>query len=104
MRINLVTPFAEKDKVKSLGAKWDAARKQWYVVDVPDLTPFMRWIPDMQAAMEAAASVSGLAPAAKPASGRAEGGGRPVMTRSGIVKETCSCTVLPWEDCPHTQP
>jgi hypothetical protein len=27
MRINLVTPFAEKDAVKALGARWDAAKK-----------------------------------------------------------------------------
>jgi hypothetical protein len=26
MRINLVTPFAEKDAVKALGARWDAAK------------------------------------------------------------------------------
>jgi hypothetical protein len=27
MRIDLVTPFAEKDAVKALGARWDAAKK-----------------------------------------------------------------------------
>jgi hypothetical protein len=27
MRINLVTPYAEKDAVKALGAKWDGAKK-----------------------------------------------------------------------------
>ena len=27
MRINLVTPFAEKDAVKALGTRWDAATK-----------------------------------------------------------------------------
>ena len=42
MRINLVTPFAEKDAVKALGARWDAAKKLWYITDVADLTPFMR--------------------------------------------------------------
>lgn len=47
MRINLVTPFAEKDAVKALGARWDAALKLWYIVDVADLTPFNRWIPSM---------------------------------------------------------
>ena len=50
MRINLVTPFAEKDDAKKLGAKWDSTRKCWYIVDVADLTPFMRWIPDLVAA------------------------------------------------------
>nr|MDP2192790.1 DUF5710 domain-containing protein [Rhodoferax sp.] len=36
MRINLVTPFAEKDAVKALGARWDAAKKIWYITDVAD--------------------------------------------------------------------
>jgi len=27
MRINLVTPFAEKEAVKALGARWDATKK-----------------------------------------------------------------------------
>ena len=51
MRINLVTPFAEKEAVKALGARWDTAKKIWYIVDVADLTPFARWIPNMDAAM-----------------------------------------------------
>jgi hypothetical protein len=38
MRINLVTPFAEKDAVKALGARRDATRKVWYIQDVADLT------------------------------------------------------------------
>ncbi len=42
MRINLVAPFAEKDAVKALGARWDAANKNWYIIDVKDLTPFLR--------------------------------------------------------------
>ena len=42
MRINLVTPYAEKDAVKALGARWDATKKLWYIVDVADLTPFNR--------------------------------------------------------------
>lgn len=36
MRINLVTPFAEKDAVKALGARWYAATKVWYITDVAE--------------------------------------------------------------------
>ena len=43
-RIDLQCPFAEKDWAKSLGAKWDQAKKTWFIVDVEDITPFMRWI------------------------------------------------------------
>jgi Domain of unknown function (DUF5710) len=45
MRINLACPYVEKDQAKSLGAKWDAARKVWYIENIEDLAPFMRWIP-----------------------------------------------------------
>lgn len=45
MRVDLVVPFSEKDRVKALGARWDIARKRWYVEDIEDLTPFLPWIP-----------------------------------------------------------
>lgn len=44
MRINLDCPFSEKDHAKALGARWDVAKKMWYIENVEDLTPFMRWI------------------------------------------------------------
>lgn len=46
MRVNLIVPFAEKDKVKRLGARWDIARRCWYVEDVEDLTVFLPWMPE----------------------------------------------------------
>ena len=45
MRINLQVPFADKDKARGMGARWDAARKTWYVVDVENISQFMRWMP-----------------------------------------------------------
>jgi hypothetical protein len=99
MRINLVTPFAEKDAVKALGARWDAAKKVWYITDVPDLTPFLRWIPDMAAATEKSGG-SAQVPGNTAASTirRSEG----VITTSVVVVAGCGCKVLPWEDCVHT--
>ena len=44
MRINLQCPYSEKDAAKSLGARWDAEKKTWYVVDPQDLAPFARWM------------------------------------------------------------
>jgi hypothetical protein len=80
MRINLRTPFAEKDAVKALGARWDAAKKVWYITDVADLSPFARWIPDMEGATE-----------------------NPTPTTKPIIEVPhCGCNVLPWEDCEHT--
>jgi WD40 repeat protein len=42
-RIDLAVPFAEKDEAKRLGARWDPAKKTWYVADGMDSTRFARW-------------------------------------------------------------
>ena len=39
MRINLIVPFSEHELAKKRGAKWDMARKTWYVEDAEDLNP-----------------------------------------------------------------
>lgn len=36
----LVSSYKDKDRVKTLGGRWDPARKQWYVPDGVALTPF----------------------------------------------------------------
>ncbi len=97
MRINLVTPFAEKDAVKTLGARWDAAKKVWYITDVADLTPFLRWIPDMDTATEKSVGKAAAGTAVAPIR-RSEG----VITNSAVDVACCDCKVLPWEDCEHT--
>jgi hypothetical protein len=99
MRINLVTPFAEKDAVKALGARWDAAKKLWYITDVADLTPFARWIPDLaaaQAAPSGSASLPGFSPNAPAQQAR-----RPTA-QTAIDVPHCGCNVLPWDDCEHS--
>jgi hypothetical protein len=101
MRINLKTPFAEKDAVKALGARWDAAKKLWYITDVADLTPFMRWIPDVQAAAEnssANAKTPALASTREPVNHPGSG----AITRSSKPVPHCGCKVLPWEHCEHS--
>ena len=44
MRIDLAVPYTEKDAAKSKGARWDSEKKVWFIVDVEDLTSFMRWV------------------------------------------------------------
>jgi hypothetical protein len=99
MRINLVTPFAENDAVKSLGARWDAAKKCWYIVDIADLTPFARWIPNMDAAIAMSGST---APPAKPKFTLPPLPIAGTQPKSSNGKADCGCDVLPWKDCIHT--
>jgi hypothetical protein len=101
MRINLRTPFAEKDQVKALGARWDAARKVWYIVDPADLAPFMRWIPDLAAAQMTAAPASVQASHARARPERqVEAVAERPAPAAGVA--SCGCDVLPWEACVHT--
>ena len=101
MRINLVTPFAEKDAVKALGARWDAGKKLWYIVDVADLTPFLRWIPNAPGAADGAVVLESLQ-AAKPKAVSLRPGMAPALSQSVGNVPHCGCQVLPWEDCLHT--
>lgn len=45
MRINLKVSFAEKDKVKAMGAKWDWVLKTWFIDSkfIQDLEVFSKW-------------------------------------------------------------
>jgi hypothetical protein len=42
-KIYLNVPYAQKDAVKALGARWDAINKKWYVSSDLDMTPFKQW-------------------------------------------------------------
>ena len=42
--INLKVPFNEKDQAKSLGARWNAEAKLWYVPQGVDATLFEKWL------------------------------------------------------------
>ena len=44
-RIDLLVPFSEKDAAKQLGAKWDVAKKVWYVPDGINPSAFRKWLP-----------------------------------------------------------
>lgn len=95
MRFNLKVPYAQKDAAKELGARWDAARKIWYVMDPQSIEVFSDWVPQEQneATGGAPPSVN-----AKPAAKRAG-----VFTGPAVFKPLCHCNVLPWEHCPHTE-
>ena len=44
MRTELDVPFSHKDEAKALGAKWDRAKKIWYVPDGVNPEPFAAWL------------------------------------------------------------
>ena len=46
MIVWLNVPYAQKDEAKRLGARWSAESRKWYVKDVENLAPFMRWMDD----------------------------------------------------------
>ena len=46
MRVDLKVPFSQKDEAKKLGARWDSARKTWYVENVEHIGRFLQWVPD----------------------------------------------------------
>lgn len=100
MRINLLTPFAEKDAAKALGARWDSTKKLWYIVDVADLTPFLRWIPNLEAATQE--PVGSDAQPTRQADARPMKRSPGVVTTSTVALAHCGCKVRPWEDCQHT--
>ena len=58
--INLKVPFNEKDQAKSLGARWNAEAKLWYVPQGVDAAPFEKWF-------TSATNVAPAQPTAKPA-------------------------------------
>lgn len=104
MRVDLVTPFAEKDAAKALGARWDSGKRTWYVQNVADLTPFARWIPARSAAPAARAAGAGTVSAQLPAGAAmvsAVVSSRGTVTQSVAVLAHCGCDVLPWEPCTH---
>ena len=43
-------PYDDKDEAKELGARWDNAKRQWFVPDGVDINLFEKWWPEEVAA------------------------------------------------------
>ena len=43
-RVYLEVPFAEKDRAKEFGARWDPSKVQWYAPPDTDLSPLREWM------------------------------------------------------------
>lgn len=86
MRINLKCPFEQKDEAKNLGARWDPTQKTWFIQDIEDLTPFMRWI----------------SPGKQDKDAKRAAHHAPKTTGKNADITHCGCQVLPWDHCEHT--
>ena len=62
--INLKVPFNEKDQAKSLGARWNAEAKLWYVPQGVEAAPFEKWLSSVP---NAAPNMAPAQAASKPA-------------------------------------
>lgn len=93
MRFNLKVPFAEKDAAKKLGARWDAARKIWYVVNQDDMAPFAKWSPTSHDESDVAPTLPKKAAVMK-----SEATGK-VYVGSQYVELPRVCECPPWEVC-----
>jgi hypothetical protein len=91
MRINLKVPFTQKEAAKELGARWDGARKIWYVIDPECLEVFSDWMPEQESGTGAAKPLASAKAQSSPG----------VLTGPKLFKPLCTCAVLPWEPCPH---
>jgi hypothetical protein len=100
VRTNLLVPFAEKDAAKKLGARWDAARKVWYVEGVENLSAFSKWLPGQQATPVATAGKSPVRSATpKPRASAPTG-----EVKAGPHYFLLPCDCLPWEGCGKCRP
>jgi hypothetical protein len=95
--MNLQVPFADKDQAKKLGARWDAARKVWYVENKTDMAPFSRWAPNSHV------QSGGGEQAPKGISGNKLQAAGKVIVGSDYVAPTRICQCLPWDVCDKCQ-
>lgn len=96
--IILKVPYAEKDEAKALGARWNSARKTWYVPDGQAAAPFERWLAPHQPGESAASS----SPSPKASSGRVDAYVGKASVGKHYVQMAHDCN--PFVACPECRP
>ena len=94
MRFDLKVPFPEKDAAKQLGAKWDAARKIWYI-ECKDEAPFAKWSPTPH---DGAPAPTAIQPKTVPTPRPPQSDGK-VYVGSQYKEHPVVCDCPPWEVC-----
>lgn len=108
MRVNLNVPYAEKDRAKRLGARWDPALRVWYVVDMQNLFPFLKWMPShlkKPVNTEKKTVKNYSKPTSKPdkkvTAKKQCNRLRKVSKRTDFSIRSTGCSCVPWEWCEH---
>ena len=92
----LTVPFAEKDQAKSLGARWNAERKKWYVPAGTDLAEFKKWLGGATSKTAALQTSTSLQPVSSKPAPQMEHIGL-TITGNDFVKLDHDC--VPWLPC-----
>lgn len=111
MRVNLNCPYADKERAKRFGARWDPEAKTWYVIDPPDLLRFSKWLraypaqdrPTLQAAQPHKPKKSRKPKKHKQRARQIVEGEAYATTGPAVFQPLCNCDVHPWDDCAHTE-
>jgi len=85
----LNVPYAEKDAAKTLGARWNPAKRRWYVPDGVASEPFAKWI-------DGAAGEGAVAAPAR--GGRIDSYQGKTVTGANYIELGHDCS--PFEACP----
>lgn len=121
MRIDLKVPYSDKDAAKTLGARWDAVAKTWYLMDSLDLWPFRKWLPKhltepnktvVTVKVEASKGAAKKPRQLKPKKAYEKAMKRlaqknthviagPVTPRTDFTMADTGCSCVPWEWCEH---
>lgn len=123
MIVELNVPYADKDKAKSLGARWNSDKKVWYVVNPPNIILFLKWVPGaaglinpIKQALTGKVSVSKTPKKPKNRHARRREARRLAVKENAYIPknnetyritgpetvDSCLCHVFPWQDCEHT--
>ena len=94
-RFYLTVPFAQKDEAKGLGARWDPARKRWYVPDGVDRGLFERWVSEEPDSQQSSSSAYSEQRARAPSQKQASAG--VVISSSDPNFVPYSGEIPPWE-------
>lgn len=99
MRTYLAVKYDDRHKAKSLGCRWDANVKCWYIENPDDLKPYAQWMPqNVEAFLRG--SIDKPKQSHRPKKFKAK---KLVKTGPKLFVPLCHCNVEPWEDCEHTE-